>query len=98
MKKLAIVVLVVLFGILCMVTLETTVKHTTQDKVTYERQMVVVSIDYQNDVVTLEDITGNLWDWYGVANWKIGDECVVTMNNHKTESIYDDEIVQLHEY
>lgn len=98
MKKLAIIVLVILLGVLSIFVIDAIVIHTPHKSTIYERQMIVTMVNYKNDIVTLEDISGNLWDWYGVANWKVGDECLVTMNNKKTKSIYDDEIIQLHEY
>ena len=58
----------------------------------YALATVVYAVDEVEDVVTCEDYSGNLWDFYGVENWKIGDNVNLLMNDCGTTEIYDDEI------
>ena len=58
----------------------------------YALATVVCAIDKSDDRVTCEDSTGNLWDFYGVEDWHVGDNANLLMDGQHTESIYDDEI------
>ena len=55
----------------------------------------VVKIDRTQDIVTVEDSVGNLWEFYGVEDWEIGDCASMIMNDMGTDRIYDDEIVNV---
>ena len=52
----------------------------------------VNTIDRNTDVVTCEDSAGNLWEFYGVGDWQVGDNANLLMDTMGTERIYDDEI------
>lgn len=57
----------------------------------YNREAVVIDIEDEN-VVVVEDTTGNIWDFEGEGFQK-GDKLTMTMWTHCTDSyIYDDEI------
>lgn len=58
----------------------------------YTLTTCVVELDRENDVVTVEDSTGNHWEFYGVEDWQIGDCASLLMWDNGTESIFDDEI------
>ena len=53
----------------------------------------VVKIDRAQDIVTVEDSVGNLWEFYGAEDWEIGDCASMVMDDMGTDRIYDDEIV-----
>lgn len=53
----------------------------------------VVEIDRTQDIVTVEDSVGNLWEFYDAEDWKIGDCASMVMDDMGTDRIYDDEIV-----
>lgn len=53
---------------------------------------VVCEIDQQNNIVTVEDFNGNLWQFEGCEDWREGDICAMIMNDNSTEEIYDDTI------
>lgn len=59
---------------------------------TYALTTVVVETDRDNDLVTCEDSNGNLWAFYGVEDWQVGDCASLLMNDRGTESVYDDEV------
>ena len=53
----------------------------------------IVETNRTQDVVTVKDSTGNLWEFYGVEDWEIGDCASMIMDDMGTDRIYDDEIV-----
>lgn len=53
----------------------------------------VVEVDYENDLVVVEDFNGNLWEFEGCEDWLEGDIASMIMNDCGTPEIYDDEIV-----
>ena len=61
----------------------------------YEKETIVINLDYENDIVTLKDNNGFLWDFEGCEDWMIGDKCLCTfMNNYTFYTIKDDIIIQ----
>ena len=63
---------------------------------TYSKASYVVALNYESDTVTVEDATGNLWDFYGCEDYMEGDIIVMTMDDNGTpNSIYDDESLQV---
>ena len=59
----------------------------------YAITTVVVELDHRNDTVTCQDFNGNLWAFYGVEDWMVGDVATLMMWNAETDTIYDDEVV-----
>lgn len=59
----------------------------------YPHTAVVVEVDYNADEVVLEDFAGERWSFCGTEDWMEGDIASLLMDDHGTESIYDDEIV-----
>ena len=58
----------------------------------YALTACVVEIDRDNDIVTCEDYDGNLWEFYGVEDWEVGDCASLLMESHGTAKINDDTI------
>lgn len=58
----------------------------------YALATVVTTIDRNTNVVTCKDYNGNLWEFYGVEDWQVGDNANLLMDTMDTERIYDDEI------
>ena len=59
----------------------------------YAKDCVVVSVD--NDVVSVEDTQGNLWEFIG-DDYKVTDVVRVTFyTNHTDTELFDDEIVDV---
>ena len=61
----------------------------------YPTTTVVYKLDRENDLVTVKDANGNLWQFEGCEDWEINDICSMLMNDYGTTSIYDDEIVMV---
>ena len=59
----------------------------------YLLQTVVISVS--DDIVTVIDNNGNLWEFEGAESWEVGDECICTMNNNNTNIITDDIIIEV---
>lgn len=61
----------------------------------YEKETIVINLDYENNIVTLKDNNGFLWDFKGCEDWMIGDKCLcIFMNNYTFYTIKDDIIIQ----
>lgn len=58
----------------------------------YSLTACVVEIDREGDTVTVEDSTGNRWQFYGVEDWQIGDCASLLMWDNGTDLIFDDEV------
>lgn len=63
---------------------------------TYALTTVVVSLDYDADVVECMDFNGNVWAFDGCEDWALFDVCSMTMDDMNTNSIYDDAIINCH--
>lgn len=59
----------------------------------YPLSTIVTEINIKDDSITVEDSNGNLWDFYGVEDWQVGDGCSLLMDNNGTENIEDDIII-----
>ena len=62
---------------------------------TYAMTAVVVSLDYDNDVVEVEDFNGNVWAFDECEDWQVFDVCALVMDDNNTKSIYDDAILSV---
>ena len=60
---------------------------------TYALTTVVVSLDYDADVVEVQDFNGNVWAFDGCEDWQLMDVCSMTMDDNDTDIIYDDAII-----
>ena len=63
----------------------------------YNRKGFVSYIDRCNDIVEVEDTTGNVWKWEGdTERFNVGDNVVLKMFNNCTDlEIEDDEILKI---
>ena len=55
----------------------------------------VVSVNHETDVVVFEDFNGLRWGFKGAEDWMVDDIIAVIMNDQGTETIFDDEIVDV---
>ena len=95
MKKLiviAIIAIVALTAIACG-RVETVVE--TKTNTLYPKTGAVTSIWKDDDVVTVMDCNGYLWDFCGIEDWQVGDTCSMIMDSNGTADIYDDTIVMV---
>ena len=61
---------------------------------TYMRAMVVIELDYTNDIVVCKDSVGFVWEFYGCEDYCEGDLVCTLMNDMNTiDTIEDDEII-----
>lgn len=66
--------------------------HTVEKGNYYALTAIIVEVDTDNDLVTVEDSTGNRWQFYGVEDWEVNDCASLLMWDNGTKSILDDEI------
>lgn len=56
---------------------------------------VVVDLDSNKDLVSVSNWNGDIWQFYGVEDWNVGDFVDLVMWDNKTEdTIYDDVILR----
>ena len=61
----------------------------------YRRLTTVYSLEPSDDAVIVVDSDGELWEFYGVEDWEIGDYCELTMiDAGKPGYKWDDEITR----
>ena len=83
MKKLAALITTIMFLIMAAASAE------LQPRLT-----VVCEIDYQNDVVYVQDCVGFIWSFYGAEDWLIGDYCNLIISwDEETHDIRTGEII-----
>ena len=98
MKDTLIVVLICLLGsgVLTTVCMGVNALRTAYDETSetqrYALTTQVVEIDEENDAVVVEDFNGNLWEFYGIEDWQVGDCASLIMNSRDTVSVEDDRI------
>lgn len=57
----------------------------------YAKSTIVININYDDDLVTVQDFSGNTWQFFGCEDWAEGDICALIMDNNGTsDTIYDD--------
>ena len=73
-----------------------TKKAETETKVEvrqYPSVAIVVDVNYENNVVALQDSNGEILAFTGTEDWMVGDVAALIMSDNGTEKVYDDEII-----
>lgn len=60
----------------------------------YGMPMLVVSVDYDADLVTVVDDNGDAWCFYGCEGLRALDLCLVVIDDHDTVDTFDDAIIE----
>lgn len=97
MKKLTSIACIIIVILVCYapVIMLACTHDTNSEANLYPTTAVVYELDRENDLVTVEDANGNLWQFEGCEDWDINDICSMLMDDCGTASIYDDEIVMV---
>lgn len=62
----------------------------------YPMNTVVREIDYDNNIVIVENNNGERFSFFGIDSFKVNDICALLMyNNNTTSDIKDDIIIQI---
>ena len=96
MKKIVLVIssLLIASTMLCNNN-NTKVKQKKQINDYYPMTTIVREIDNKNDIVTVENNDGELFQFIGIEDWQINDICSLMLDNNGTEkNIYDDIIIK----
>lgn len=61
----------------------------------YGRLAIVTDLDFDEDLVSVKDWCGLVWQFYGIEDWNIGDFVNLILYDNLTEdSIFDDLIIR----
>lgn len=55
----------------------------------------VIGIDTTTNTVQIEDTHGEIWEFFGINDFQENDSVIVLMDNQKTSTPYDDEILSV---
>ena len=61
----------------------------------YPDTYIITEINRTDDIVTMSDTNGNLFQFEGCEDWSKGDLVSAIMYNSQTEEIYDDVIIKV---
>jgi hypothetical protein len=81
--------------LLAFVGLSIWVSALPSEKNLYAKSAQIISLDYDNDFVTIEDANGFCWTFDSCEDWMVGDYCACVMNDRGTLTIFDDEIISV---
>jgi hypothetical protein len=65
----------------------------TQD--IYIEKATVISLNTDEDIVSILDRTGHVFEFKGIGNWDVDDRCMVAFGNNGTTSKKDDIILDV---
>lgn len=95
MKKLIATILLTAMTI-TMPTMAMDTAHVMETKFTgepYAMTAIVTDVNYDHDTVTITDMSGEDWIFFGCEDWFKGDICACLMDDMGTEYILDDRII-----
>ena len=84
-----------IIAVLTAVSLIHQVTSPTANDTRYITQAKVISADTTTDTVQIEDTHGEVWEFFGVNDFQESDSVIVLMDNQKTSTKYDDEILSV---
>ena len=61
----------------------------------YPETAIVTETNQETDIVTVETMNGNRFEFYGVEDYTTGDIVSMIMNSNKTEAVTDDIILSV---
>ena len=60
----------------------------------YTQSGKVVDVNHPDDIVRVETVDGNLWEFEGAEDWMEGDRIELTMHDNGTDMPEDDVIIR----
>lgn len=61
----------------------------------YPLSAEITDVNYEDDIITITDYSGEEWVYEGCEDWEIGDGASLIMYNNMTLEIYDDVILTI---
>lgn len=58
-------------------------------------QGTVIALNTLEDIVSVLDVDGHIYEFYGAENWLVNDNCTMLINNNGTVSRKDDVILDV---
>ena len=94
-EKFIAILLVALTIITMGVSANASAVHFVADHEVYSSVMKVAELDVNNNTVYVENWNGDVYSFYGVEDWYVGDYCSLVMDNNCTAEINDDKILSV---
>ena len=95
LKAILLIMFSMCISIVANATLQTTVNTNDAMSHVYPLSGTIVAVIPDNDIIVIQDYNGNIWEWSGIEDWYEGDIAAMIMYDNNTESIYDDEIIDI---
>ena len=92
-KYIAVGVIICVISITLMIGTACEAVADEQKAKTYPLTVKIITINRETDTVECVDGAGNVWEFFGCEDWQEGDFASLLMNDKRTSSIYDDEII-----
>ena len=61
----------------------------------YAKTAIVTDLNKDDDVVTVTDSSGYMWEFSGCEDWMLNDYCSMVMYDNNTALIFDDIIIDV---
>lgn len=61
----------------------------------YAKTAIVTDLNKDDDVVTVTDSSGYMWEFSGCEDWMLNDYCSMVMYDNNTALIFDDVIIDV---
>lgn len=61
----------------------------------YAKVAIVTDLNKDDDVVTVTDSSGYMWEFSGCEDWMLNDYCSMVMYDNNTALIFDDVIIDV---
>lgn len=61
----------------------------------YAKVAIVTDLNKDDDIVTVTDSSGYMWEFSGCEDWQIYDYCSMVMYDNNTSLIFDDIIIDI---
>ena len=90
------VIIAIIMTIIVITSLIHQITYTTINETHYVIETEVINVNTTTDTIQIKDTHGEVWEFFGIDNFQEGDSIIVLMDNQKTHTIYDDEILNVH--
>ena len=61
----------------------------------YAKVAIVTELNRDDDIVTVTDSSGYMWEFSGCEDWMLNDYCSMVMYDNNTSLIFDDSIIDV---
>lgn len=92
--------IILFLGVVCAIcglilTISNISSNKEKEHTQYPLTTVVTEIDYKNDLVSVTDTNGFVWQFFGTEDWEEKDICSMIVDDNGTKTILDDVIIKV---